>query len=87
MLSPSELDKQSPISISRWIDIESQEAKDMDPDIKLTKKWFKLLSSSNDLVADSNGRIWGKGENSWYPYHFNIGKVNYGYRLSRIASN
>jgi len=45
MLSPSELDKQSLISISRWIDIESQEARDMDPDIKLNiGKLCKLLT-------------------------------------------
>lgn len=82
-MTPSEFENQSPIKINKWIDIGSEEHRMLDPDYKLAISWFKMLTKSGDLVTDSLGRIWGKSKNNnWYPYHFNIGKINYGYRQS-----
>jgi hypothetical protein len=87
-MNPKELDKQSPIKIDQWLDIDSEDCKDRDPDHSLTKKWFKIGVEDNFLYVDSLGRIWGMGEKGYfYPYHFNVGKKLYGYRMSVMAAN
>jgi hypothetical protein len=85
-LSTEELDKQSPVRIDLWLDIESEECKDKDPDIVLTKKWMKIGFEDKFLFTDSLGRVWGRGnEGRFYPYHFNIGKRLYGIRIAKKA--
>ena len=85
--SPKELDLQCKVSISKWVDLYGQEIRDMDPDINLTIKWFKMLQGEY-LFTDRDGRIFGRGNNGyWYPYHFTYGKKNIGYRLSSKAAN
>ena len=87
MLSPKELDQQCRIKISRWVDIFSQECREMDNDHQLTIKWFKLLQGDT-LLTDRDGRVWGKGkDNYWYPFHFEYGKSLIGYRVSARAAN
>jgi hypothetical protein len=87
-LSPEELEKQSPIKIDEWVDIDSPKALELDPDHKLTKKWLKIGFEDKFLFTDSRGQIWGRGNDGrFFPYHFNVGKKLYGFRLSTLASN
>jgi hypothetical protein len=88
-LTPEELDRQSPIKIDKWLDIDSEECKDKDPDHALTKKWLKMCAKDNFLQVDKHGRVWGKGPNqeSYFPYHFDYGKKKYGFRLALAAAN
>jgi hypothetical protein len=81
-----ELDKQSPVKIDKWLDLNSEECKQKDPDPLLTKKWLKIGAEAGFLFVDSLGRIWGRGkDNIFYPYHFDIGNKNYGFRLANMA--
>jgi hypothetical protein len=87
-LPPAELDKQSPVKVDEWLDIESEKCKDKDPDLSLTKKWMKMGFESGFLFLDSLGRVWGVGNRKvFYPFHFNIGKVIYGFRIAKKAAN
>ena len=88
-LTPQELDAQSPIKIDRWLDVDSQEWRDMDDDPGLTKKFLRLgFQEPPFFFTDALGRVWGKGEDGrFYPFHFNIGKKLYGYRISKKAVN
>jgi hypothetical protein len=86
--TPLELDIQSRVKIDKWLDIDSEECKDKDPDITLTKKWLRSGAENNFLFVDTLGRIWGTGDNGYYfPYHFEYGKKVYGFRLAVMASN
>ena len=78
-LSHEELTKQSPVKIDKWLDIDSEECKDKDPDIALTKKWLKIGFEDKFLFTDEQGCIWGRGkEGRFFPYHFDYGKKLYG---------
>ncbi len=88
--TPSELDAQSKIKISRWIDVESAECKKIDDNYALTKRIIRMLYEQEPayLFTDQNGRLWGRGEdNLFYPYHFTYGKKFIGFRLSKKAAN
>ncbi len=86
--SPRELDAQSKIKIDRWIDIDSKEWRELDDDPGLTKKFLKLGFEESYLFTDTDGRVWGKGEDGrYYPYHFSSGKKKIGYRLPKKAAN
>ena len=87
--SPAELDAQSKIKIDRWIDIDSEEWRDLDDDPGLTKKFLKIgFKEPAFFFTDTHGRVWGKGENGfYYPYHFNRGKTLIGYRIPTKAAN
>lgn len=86
--TPQELDAQNPIKIERWIDLDTEEWREMDDDPGLTKKMMKIGFEAGALFLDSNGRIWGKGEGGkYYPFHFDRGPKNYGYRLPKKAAN
>lgn len=87
-LPPQELDKQSVVRIDRWISVNSEEHKNKDPDIILTRKWMKIGFEEGILFLDTLGRIWGRGKDGrFYPYHFNIGKTFYGFRMAEKAAN
>ena len=86
-LSPQQLDQQSPVKIERWLDIDSEECCAKDPDIALTKKWLRIGLEDKFLFLDTYGRVWGKGKEKYYPYHFNIGPKNYGFRVAKKAAN
>ena len=87
-ITPADLDKQSPIKIDKWLDIDSEECKEKDPDRALSKKWMKICMEDGFLFTDSLGRVWGRGETGvCFPYHFNVGKRLYGFRVSAKAAN
>ncbi len=87
--TPQELDAQCPVTIERWIEIDSEEWKEMDDTPSFTKKCLRLgFEEPAFLFTDTLGRVWGKGENGkYYPFHFNKGKRLFGYRLSKRAAN
>lgn len=89
LLNPAELDKQSPVNIDRWIDIDSEEAKLKDEDRALTKKMIRIGFEDGWMHTDNDGRIWGydKGRNIYYPFHFEDGKKLLGYRMAKKAVN
>lgn len=89
MLTPAEFDKQSPVKIDRWIDIDSSEAKELDEDRVLTKKMVRIGFEDGWMHLDSLGRIWGKGntKDTYFPFHFENGKELIGYRMTKKAVN
>lgn len=87
-LSPKQLDEQSSVKIERWLDMNSKECLDMDSDPNFTKKCYRIGTESGMLDVDNRGRIWGKGKDGGYfPFHFEYGKLLYGYRVARLAAN
>lgn len=88
-MNPAEFDKQSPIKIKRWVDIDSEEAKALDNDRALTKKMLKIGFEEKFMTLDSLGRIWGinKENNIYYPFHFENGNDLIGYRIAKKAAN
>lgn len=84
MLKPDELDAQSPVKIDRWVDLDSQEFKDLDHQYpQFTKDIIKMgICESDDL-----GRLWGKGENYYYPLHDEYAGKLVGYRVAKRAAN
>jgi len=89
MMSPVELDRQSSVKIDRWIEIDSEEWRNMDDNPDFTKKILKLgMKEPAFIFSDSRGRLWGKGKDgSFYPFHFEYGSLRIGYRISRMAAN
>lgn len=87
--SPKELDAQALIKVDAWVDLDSERWREIDDDPALTRKWLKLLMKEPAyLFTDSDGRVWGKGENGiYYPYHTEYGKKLYGVRISKKAAN
>ena len=84
---PKQLDLQCRVSIERWIDLYSQECKELDDDHKLTVKWFKMLHGEA-LFTDLFGRIFGQGKDGiWYPYHIEVRNKCYGLKISAKAAN
>jgi hypothetical protein len=87
MLTPKELDDQCKIKIDKWIDLYSEECRELDSDYQLTLKWFKILQGET-LFTDRDGRLWGRGKDGYlYPFHFEYGKKLIGYRISARAAN
>lgn len=89
MLSPAYLDSQSKVAISRWVDVDSEECRDIDDDYAFTKKILKNgFADPPFLFTDRLGRIWGKGNaGEFWPLHFEYGSKLIGYRLSKKAAN
>lgn len=87
MLSPSFLDSQSKVSISRWVDVDSEECREIDEDYAFTKKILRFGFESNPfLFLDSLGRVWGRGnDGEFWPLHFERGKELIGYRIASKA--
>ena len=97
-LTPAQLDKQSPVKIDRYIDVNSAESKLLDEyrtytgdgcDLLNVKKLLLWALDSGMLFLDSSGRIWGNKQNSdeKYPLHFESGDKLIGYRVSKKATN
>lgn len=88
--APKELDAQSKIKIDRWVDVDSEECKELDDNYALTKKMIRMLHDKEPayLFTDSLGRLFGKGvDGLYYPFHFeSYGKL-IGYRLAKKAAN
>jgi hypothetical protein len=86
--TPTQLDQQSKVKVDKWLDLDSEECKDKDPDMPFTKKCLRIGAEDKFLLVDSLGRIWGKGDGGrYYPFHFEYGKKIYGYRLATTAAN
>ena len=87
--SPKELDAQCQVQLDGWVDLDSERWRETDSDPALTKKWLVMLMKEPAyLFTDSDGRVWGKGENGiYYPYHYEYGKKKYGLRISKKAAN
>jgi hypothetical protein len=84
MLKPSELDKQSPVSLDGWVDIDSERFKEVDDNPSFTKKIIRL----GIVNPDSLGRLWGKNKDDvYYPLHLEYGKKKYGIRIAKKAAN
>ena len=88
-MTPADFDKQSPVKIDRWIDIDSEEAKAKDPDRAFAKKLLRIGFEDGWLQTDSDGRVWGfdPKRNIYYPTHFEDGKKLLGYRIAKKAAN
>lgn len=87
--SPAGLDAQSKIHVDRWIELYSEEWRMLDETPEFTKQIVKLgFKEPAYLFTDTNGRIWGKGEDGrYYPFHFNHGAKVIGYRITKRAAN
>ena len=90
-MNPIDLDKQSPIKIDRWIDVDSEEWREKDDTPAFTKKCLRYgLEENGFFILDSLGRVWAKpnGTSPFYiPFHFNLRGKTYGYRLTTKAAN
>lgn len=88
-LTPAQLDAQSPVRMSEWIDIHSERARQIDDMYSITLKWMRIAVEGNILFADRLGRLWGKTDKVgiYSPYHFEYGASLIGYRVSAQASN
>jgi hypothetical protein len=87
-MSPQELDAQSSTKVERWIDVHSQECRDMDDTREFTLKCLKIGFEDGYMFTDSLGRIWCKGQDGrMHPFHFEYGKKLIGYRLPKTAAN
>jgi len=92
-LSPDELKAQCPVKINRWIDLDSEDARMLDPDRGLTKKFLKIGMEGGLLFIAKNGEVWGKGRDGvYFPFHFELEQEGrksklIGYRICKKASN
>lgn len=88
-MKPIDFEKQSPVLITRWLDVDSEEAKCLDENRALTKKMLKLGFEEKFMILDSLGRIWGLNKETgvYFPFHFENGKELIGYRISKNAAN
>jgi hypothetical protein len=81
-------ENQSSIKIDRWIDITSPEANEFCPEInKMIIKILENPQPGDSLITDNLGRIWGKGDNGYYPLHDEFCGEKIGYRMVKKASN
>lgn len=88
--TPQELDAQCKVKIDRWIEIGSEEWRDLDDNPAFTKKILRLGLHHSEpfLFTDTLGRIWGKGnDGTFYPFHFEYGNKLLGYRIAALALN
>lgn len=87
--SPKELDAQSLVQLDGWVDLDSERWREVDSDPGLTKKWLHMLMREPAyLFTDTNGRVWGRGENGvYYPYHLEYGKKKFGIRMPKKAAS
>ena len=89
-ISPKELDSQSPVVIDRWVDIDSQECKELDDDRKTTLMMMKSGIEGDYMMVDKDGRVFVKSpeESTYFPLHFEWRKKELiGYRITKKALN
>jgi hypothetical protein len=86
---PKVLDQQSTTPIDRWVDLHSQECKEMDDFHRFTIKVFETgRMAPATLHLDALGRIWMlSGNGRFYPFHFEYQGKMIGYRIVAQASN
>ena len=88
-LSHDELIKQSPVKITRWIDVDGIESKEIDDDRQFTKKILLIGEEDGFLSIDAQGCIWGLDEkrDRYYPFYIECGKDLLGFCLPKKALN
>ncbi len=90
-MSPKELEAQSPVKIERWVDIDSEEWRELDDTPAFTKKCLKVgFEEPAFMFTDSLGRVWCKPSEEgkpYFPFHFEYGSTLIGYRISKKAAN
>lgn len=89
-MTPAELDAQSKIKVDRWIEVHSQECKDIDDGLHwFTIKCMNIGFEDGFMFVDTLGRIWGRNRETseCYPFHTEHGKELVGYRLAKKAAN
>lgn len=88
-MSPQEFDEQSVIPIDRWIELDGDECRKLDDNLKLTKQYIKVGLEAKVISYDSLGRIWLWSEKNkiYYPMHFEYKKLLIGYKVSKKAAN
>lgn len=87
-LSPKELDAQSVVVIEKWLDVNSEECKEKDPEYKISKYLLNRGIQEGFLKVDNQGRIWVHGlHEEFFPYHFELGDKLYGLRIAAAAAN
>lgn len=89
MPNPRELDRNSPVFIYEWVELNSERHQSLDDDPKLTYKWFQMLTKEPAYIRlDFFGRAWCiNSDGKWTPYHFDKNGKNYGIKVSKKAAN
>jgi hypothetical protein len=88
-LTPKQLDEQSIVYLSGWLDLGSQRWRMTDDMPELTKEWVTMLTKDPAFLhADSQGRLWGLGNDGHYfPFHIECCGKLYGIRVVKKAAN
>lgn len=89
-MKPVDLDRQSPVKIDRWLDVDSEEFKRIDPDTWVTKQLLRRGLACDALMTDSDGRVWSNPidpNDKRFPLNFTEGGITYGYRIPERAHN
>ena len=90
-MKPKELEAQSPVKIVRWVDIDSDDWRELDDTPAFTKKCLKFgFEEPAFMFCDSLGRVWCKPQEEgkpFVPFHFEYGSTLIGYRISKKAAN
>jgi hypothetical protein len=86
-LTPAQLDQQCQVSIHEWLDINSDKARQLDEYYFCTKRWLRFGVEGGVMFIDKLGRVFGKGKDGYYPYHFEYKNKLYGYRIAVRAAN
>ena len=89
-LTPDQLNLQCLVPLDGWVEVGSEQAKELDNDHQLAIKWLKMGAEAGWLFIDAHGRIFGKspgGGENYYPYHFESYGKKYGYRMAILAAN
>ncbi len=86
-LTPEQLDQQCKVHIHKWLDMDSEDYKLRDDNIAFSKKCLRIGFEDGFLFVDKLGRVWGIGNDGFYPFHFEYGNKLYGYRIAKKAAN
>ena len=86
-LTTKSLDQQSSVRIDKWIELDSEEWKNVDDNPSFTKKCIKIGFEEKFIFTDSLGRLWCKGSNCYHPFHLEYKNCYYGLKISAKAAN
>lgn len=86
-MKAKDLDAQSTVYISKWVEVDSDECRRLDDNRPFTKKCIRVLEETGNLVVDEQGRIWGRGDTYYYPLHIEVNGRNYGFKMAKKALN
>lgn len=85
---PQQLDAQSPVHIDEWVQVGSPLFKKLIGD-QFSFDYFTKVGFRDPpfLFLDELGRVWGKSEDKWFPFHDRVHGKNYGYRYANTEQN